>query len=83
MAVLWSLTCAAAILSLLQENNLSNSSPHRLNVGQQQLTIFTVSRNLKNDKNYFIKVKLYKLTQSVISHQTLFQYQLGYVWPTV
>jgi len=29
MAVLWSLTCAAVILSLLQENNLSNSIPHR------------------------------------------------------
>jgi len=28
MAVLWSLTCAAVILSLLQENNLSNSIPH-------------------------------------------------------
>jgi len=27
MAVLWSLTCAAATLSLLQENNLSNSKP--------------------------------------------------------
>jgi len=25
MAVLWSLTCAAVILSLLQENKLSNS----------------------------------------------------------
>jgi len=30
MAVLWSLTCAAVILLLLQENNLSNSVPHRL-----------------------------------------------------
>jgi len=30
MAVLWSLTCAAVILSLLQENNLSNSIPHRV-----------------------------------------------------
>ena len=29
MAVLWSLTCAAVILSLLQENNLSDSIPHR------------------------------------------------------
>jgi len=29
MAVLWSLTCAAAILPLLQENNLSNSIPHK------------------------------------------------------
>ena len=30
MAVLWSLTCAAVILSLLQENNLSNSVTHRV-----------------------------------------------------
>jgi len=30
MAVLWSLTCAAIMLSLLQENNLSNSIPHRV-----------------------------------------------------
>ena len=30
MTVLWSLTCAAVILSLLQENNLSNSLPHRV-----------------------------------------------------
>jgi len=30
MAVLWSLTCAAVILSLLQENNLSNSIPYRV-----------------------------------------------------
>jgi len=30
MAALWSLTCAAVILSLLQENNLSNSIPHRV-----------------------------------------------------
>jgi len=30
MAVLWSLTCAAVILPLLQENNLSNSIPHRI-----------------------------------------------------
>jgi len=30
MAVLWSHTCAAVILSLLQENNLSNSIPHRV-----------------------------------------------------
>jgi len=47
---------------------------------QQQLTIFTVSRNLKND---LIEAKLYKLTESVIPQQTLFQHQLGYVWPTV
>jgi len=30
MTVLWSLTCAAVILSLLQENNLFNSIPHKV-----------------------------------------------------
>ena len=30
MAVQWSLTCAAVILSLLQENNFFNSIPHRV-----------------------------------------------------
>jgi len=30
MAVLWSLTCATVILSLLQENNVSNSIPHKV-----------------------------------------------------
>jgi len=30
MAVLWCLTCAAVILSLLQENNLSSSILHRV-----------------------------------------------------
>jgi len=30
MVVLWSLTCAAVILSLFQENNLSESIPHRV-----------------------------------------------------
>jgi len=38
-----------------------------------------VTRNLKNAKNYFIKAKLYKLTESVIPHQTLFHHELGYV----
>jgi len=37
---------------------------------------------LKNAKNYFIEAKIYKLTESVIPHQTLFQHQLGCVWPT-
>jgi len=26
---------------------------------------------------------MYQLTESVIPHQTLFQHQLGYVWPTI
>jgi len=30
MAVLWSLTCAAVMLPLLQESNLSNRIPHRV-----------------------------------------------------
>jgi len=30
-----------------------------------------------------IEVKIYKLTESVIPHQTLFQHQLGYVWTTI
>jgi len=34
---------------------------------------------LKNSKNYFIEAKIYKLRESVIPHQTLFQHQLGYV----
>jgi len=38
-----------------------------------------VTRNLKNAKNYFIEVKMYKLTELVIPHQTLFQHELGYV----
>ena len=82
-AVLWSLTCAAVILSLLQENNLSKSIPHKVKCRTAAVKIFTVSTNLKNDKNYLIEAKLYKLTESVIPHQTLFQRQLGYVWPTV
>jgi len=40
MAVLWSLSCAAVILPLLQENNFSVSIPHRANVRQNQLKIF-------------------------------------------
>jgi len=38
---------------------------------------------VKNAKNYFIEANIYKLTELVIPHQTLFQYQLGYVWPTI
>jgi len=30
MAALWSLKCAAVILSLLEENNLSNRITHRV-----------------------------------------------------
>jgi len=42
-----------------------------------------VTRNLKNAKNRFIETKIHKLTESVIPHQTLFQHELGYVWPTI
>jgi len=40
MAVLWSLTCAVGILSLLQENNLSNSIPRKVKFEQKQSNIF-------------------------------------------
>jgi len=42
-----------------------------------------VSRNLTNAKNYFIEAKIYKLTELVIPHQTLFPHEFGYVWPTI
>jgi len=38
---------------------------------------------LRNAKKYFIKAKIYKLTESVIPQQTLFQHQLGCVWATI
>ena len=38
-----------------------------------------VTRNLKNAKNDFIEDKIYKQTESVIPHQTLFQHELDYV----
>jgi len=38
---------------------------------------------LKDIKNYFIEAKMYKLTESVIPCQTMFQHQLGYLWPTI
>ena len=79
-AILWPLTCAAVILSLLQENLLSSSIPRRIKSRTEAVKhLFAVSKNLKNAKNYFIEVKIYKLTESVIPHQTLFQHQLGYV----
>jgi len=31
---------------------------------------------LKNAKNYFVEVKIYKLSESMIRHQTLFQHDL-------
>jgi len=34
---------------------------------------------LKNAENYFIEGKMYKITESVIPHKTLFQHQLGNV----
>jgi len=84
MAVLWSLTCAAVIIALSQENDLSNSIPHRVKCRTEAVKhLFAVSRNLKNAKNYIIEAKIYKLTESAIPHQTLFQHQLGYVWPTI
>jgi len=46
-------------------------------------TSFTASGNLKTAKNYFIEANIYKLTELVIPHQTLFQHELGYVQPTI
>jgi len=34
---------------------------------------------LRNAKNYCIEAKIYKLTESVIPHQTPFQHELGCV----
>jgi len=42
-----------------------------------------VSRHLKNAENYFIEAKIDKLTESMIPHQSLFQHELGYMWPTI
>jgi len=38
---------------------------------------------LKIAKHYIIEAKIYEPTYSMIPHQTLFQHQLGFVWPTV
>jgi len=38
-----------------------------------------VSGNLKTAKYYFIEAKTYEL----IPHQSLFQHELGYMWPTI
>jgi len=57
MAVLWSLTCAAAILSLLQEYNLSNSMPHRGYCRTEAVN--HLSRSLETSK--MLKIILSKL----------------------
>ena len=57
MAVLWSLTCAAVILSLLQENNLSNSAPHRVKCRTE--AVKHLSRSLETWK--MLKIVLSKL----------------------
>ena len=38
---------------------------------------------MKNARNYLVEAKTYKLTESVIPHQTLFQHQLGHVRFTI
>ena len=76
MAVLRSLTCAAVILSLLQENNLSNSIPRRVKCRTKAVNHLSRSK-------IFNEAKIYKLTESVIPHQALFQHELGYVRPTI
>jgi len=37
---------------------------------------------VKNVKNCFIEAKI-ELKELVIPHQTLFQHQLGHLWPTI
>jgi len=65
MAVLWSLTCAAVILSLLQENNLSNCKPHM--VKARRVAVKHLSRSLETWK--MLKVILSKL--KFINYQNL------------
>jgi len=48
MVVLWLLTCAAVILSLFQENNLSKSIPHRVKF--QTEAVRHLSRSLETWK---------------------------------
>jgi len=57
MAVPWSLTCAAIMLSLLQENNLSNSIPHRIKYWTE--AVKHLSRSLETWK--MLKIILSKL----------------------
>ena len=58
MAVLWSLTCASVILSLLQENNFSNNVPHRGKCRTEAVKHLSPSlKNLKNAKNYLSQLK--------------------------
>jgi len=44
---------------------------------KSSLPPFTGTKNLKNTKIYFIEAKIYKLTESAIARQTLFQHELG------
>jgi len=48
MAILRSLTCAAVILSLLQENKLSNSQPRRVKCRTE--AVKHLSRSLETKK---------------------------------
>jgi len=66
-----SLTCAAATLSLLQGNNLSNSLPHRVKCRTEAVKHLSRSLETWNMLKIILsKLKLYKLTVSVIPHQT-------------
>ena len=60
MAVLWSLTCAAVMLPLLQEKKPFYQYTTQGKISNRSIT---VSRNLRNAKNYFIDAKIYKLTE--------------------
>ena len=67
MTVLWSLTCAAVLLSLLQENSLSNSNskPHR--VESRKEAVNNLSRSLETWK--MLKIVLSKLKFIILQNQ--------------
>jgi len=68
MAVLRSLTCAAVILSLLQENNLSKSMPHRVKCRTKAVN--HVSRSLETWKMIKIIYQSQNLWTNRISDTT-------------
>jgi len=58
MAVQWPFTCVAVILSLLQENNLSNSILHRVKCRTEAVNHLSRSlETLKMLKNILSKLK--------------------------
>ena len=69
MAVLRSLTCAAVILSLLQENSLSNSMPHRVKCRTKAAN--HVSRSLET----------WKMIKIIYQSQTLWTNRISDIIP--